>query len=80
MSITVAITVAVIIAAIVAATMSKSKTLEYLKFNTQILKLYKAIASAIDAISIDHWVRPRKNELFIYLKDAFIRIYNWGFI
>ena len=53
MSITVAITVAVIIAAIVAATMSKSKTLEYLKFNTQTLELYKTIAIIITAIPID---------------------------
>ena len=59
--------------------MSKSKALEYPKFNTQTPKLYKAIAIAIAAIPIDHWVRLRKNELFADPKDAFIYIRNWGF-
>jgi hypothetical protein len=71
LSITIAITVAV--------TMSKSKALEYPEFNTQTLKLRKAIATAIAAISTDHWVCLCKNELFVDLEDAFICIYNWGF-
>ena len=71
LSITVAITIAV--------TMSKSKAPEYPEFNTQTPELRKAIATAIAAIPTDHWVRPRKNELFADPKDAFIRIRNWGF-
>ena len=72
MSIIVAITIAVTIA----VTMSKSKALEYPEFNTQTPELRKAIATAIAAISTNHWVRLRKNELFIDLEDAFIHICN----
>jgi hypothetical protein len=68
LSITIAITVAV--------TMSKSKTLKYPKFDTQILELRKAITTVITAIPADHWVRLRKNELFIDPEDGFIRIRN----
>ena len=77
MSITVAVTVAVAVA--IAITISKSKALEYPKFNTQTPELRKAIATAIAAIPANHWVRPRKNELFTDPEDAFIRICNWGF-
>jgi hypothetical protein len=59
--------------------MSKSKAPEYPEFNTQTPKLRKAITTAIAAIPTNHWVRPRKNELFADPKDAFIRIRNWGF-
>ena len=59
--------------------MSKSKAPEYPEFNTQTPELRKAIATAIAAIPTDHWVRPRKNELFADPEDAFIRIRNWGF-
>jgi len=75
LSITVAITVTITIA----VTMSKSKALEYPEFNTQTPELRKTITTAIAAIPTDHWVRPRKNELFTDLEDAFIRIRNWGF-
>jgi hypothetical protein len=68
LSITVAVTVAV--------TMSKSKAPEYPEFNTQTPELRKAIATAITAISTNHWVRLCKNELFTDLEDAFIHIYN----
>jgi hypothetical protein len=68
LSITIAITVAV--------TMSKSKAPEYPKFDTQTPELCKAITTAIAAIPADHWVRPRKNELFADLEDGFIHIYN----
>ena len=71
LSITVAITIAV--------TMSKSKAPEYPEFNTQTPELRKTITTAIAAIPTNHWVRPRKNELFADPKDAFIRIRNWGF-
>jgi hypothetical protein len=64
------------VAATVAVTMSKSKALEYPKFNTQILELRKAITSVINTISTDYWVRLRKNELFADPEDAFIRIRN----
>jgi hypothetical protein len=70
------ITITITIAVTIAITMSKSKALEYPKFNTQTPKLYKAIAIAIAAIPIDHWVRLRKNELFADPKDAFIYIRN----
>ena len=56
--------------------MSKSKAPEYSKFDTQTLELRKAITTIITAILADHWVRPRKNELFIDLEDGFIRIRN----
>jgi hypothetical protein len=56
--------------------MSKSKALEYPKFNTQTPELYKAITTIITAIPANHWVRPCKNELFTDLEDGFIRIYN----
>jgi hypothetical protein len=56
--------------------MSKSKALEYPEFNTQTLELRKAITTVIAAIPTNHWVRPRKNELFIDPEDAFIYIYN----
>jgi hypothetical protein len=56
--------------------MSKPKAPEYPKFNTQTLELRKAITTVITTISADHWVRPRKNELFIDPKDGFIRIRN----
>ena len=69
MSITIAITVAV--------TMSKSKALEYPEFNTQTLKLRKAIATAIAALSPDHL--PAIGEPFADPEDAFIRTRNWGF-
>ena len=59
--------------------MSKSKALEYPEFNTQTLELRKTIATVIAAIPTDHWVRLRKNELFVDPEDAFIRISNWGF-
>ena len=59
--------------------MSKSKAPEYLKFDTQTLELHKAITTIITVIPADHWVRPRKNELFTDPEDAFIRIRNWGF-
>jgi hypothetical protein len=59
--------------------MSKLKAPEYPKFNTQTPELRKAIDAAIAAIPTDHWVRPRKNELFADPEDAFIRIRNWGF-
>jgi hypothetical protein len=68
LSITIAITVAV--------TMSKLKTPKYPKFDTQILELRKAITTVITAIPADHWVRLRKNELFIDPEDGFIRIRN----
>jgi len=48
----------------VAVTMLKSKAPEYSKFDTQTLELRRHIATTIDAISPDHWVRPKKNELF----------------
>jgi hypothetical protein len=70
------ITVAITIAVTVAVTMSKSKAPEYPEFNTQTPELRKAIATAIAAIPANHWVRLRKNELFIDPKDAFIYIYN----
>ena len=56
--------------------MSKSKAPEYPKFDTQTPELRKAINTVIAAIPADHWVRPRKNELFIDLEDGFIRIRN----
>ena len=56
--------------------MSKSKALEYPKFDTQTPELRKAITTVIAAIPADHWVRPRKNELFIDLEDGFIHIHN----
>jgi hypothetical protein len=56
--------------------MSKPKALEYLKFNTQILELYKAITTIITTIPADYWVRLRKNELFIDPEDGFIYIRN----
>jgi hypothetical protein len=56
--------------------MSKLKALEYPEFNTQTPELYKAITTIITTIPTNHWVRPRKNELFTDPKDAFIRIYN----
>ena len=70
------ITVAVTVAATIAITISKSKAPEYPKFNTQTLELRKAIASVINAIPADHWVRPRKNKLFADPEDTFIRIRN----
>jgi len=73
------ITVAVAVAVTVAITMSKSKAPEYPEFNTQTPELRKAIATTIAAIPANHWVRPRKNELFTDPEDAFIRIRNWGF-
>jgi hypothetical protein len=59
--------------------MLKLKALEYLKFDTQTPELYKAITTAITVIPADHWVRPRKNELFADPEDSFIHIRNWGF-
>jgi hypothetical protein len=59
--------------------MSKSKALEYPKFDTQTLELRKAITTAITTIPADHWVRLRKNELFTDPEDGFIHIRNWGF-
>jgi hypothetical protein len=56
--------------------MLKLKALEYPEFNTQTLELRKAIAIIIAAIPTDYWVRLRKNELFVDLEDAFIRIRN----
>jgi hypothetical protein len=56
--------------------MSKLKTPKYPKFDTQILELRKAITTVITAIPADHWVRLRKNELFIDPEDGFIRIRN----
>ena len=56
--------------------MSKSKALKYPKFDTQTLELHKAITIVITIIPADHWVRPRKNELFIDPEDGFIRIRN----
>lgn len=63
----------------VAIIMSKPKAPEYPEFDTQTLELRKAIGTAIAAIPADHWVRPRKNELFTDLEDAFICIRDWGF-
>jgi hypothetical protein len=56
--------------------MSKSKAPEYSKFDTQTSELRKAIATLITAILANHWVRPRKNELFIDPEDGFICIRN----
>ena len=64
----------------VAVTMLKSKAPEYSKFDTQTLELRRHIATTIDAISPDHWVRPKKNELFADPETAFIRLCDWGFI
>ena len=58
----------------VAVTILKSKAPEYSKFDTQTLELRRHIATTIDAISPDHWVRPKKNELFADLETAFIRL------
>ena len=56
--------------------MSKSKALEYPKFDTQTLELHKAITTVITAIPADYWVRPRKIELYADPEDGFIRIRN----
>jgi hypothetical protein len=56
--------------------MSKSKAPEYPKFDTQTPELRKAITTVITAIPADHWVRPRKNELFADPEDGFICIRN----
>ena len=56
--------------------MSKSKALEYPKFDTQTPELCKAITTIIAAIPADHWVYPCKNELFTDLEDGFIHIHN----
>jgi hypothetical protein len=56
--------------------MSKSKALEYPKFDTQTPELCKAITTIITIIPADYWVRPRKNKLFADPEDGFIRIHN----
>ena len=54
--------------------MPKSNAPEYPKFNTQTPELRRHIATAIDAIPPNHWVRPKKNELFADPETAFIRL------
>jgi hypothetical protein len=56
--------------------MLKLKAPEYPKFDTQTPELCKAITIIIAVIPTDHWVCPRKNELFTDLEDGFIRICN----
>ena len=56
--------------------MPKSNAPEYPKFNTQTLGLRQYVTTAIDAIPPNHWVRPKKNELFADPKTAFIRLCN----
>jgi hypothetical protein len=63
----------------IAITMSKLEKLVYLNFNTQTKELRKRITAAINALPLEHLTRPKAGELFADLKDAFIRIYNWGF-
>ena len=59
--------------------MSKLKNPLYPHFNTQTPELRKRIKTAITAIPLDHWVRPKKNELFADPETAYIRIRDWGF-
>ena len=54
--------------------MLKSNAPEYPKFDTQTPELRQRIATAINAIPPDHWVRPKKNELFADPETAFIRL------
>jgi hypothetical protein len=54
--------------------MSKLEKPVYLYFNTQTPELRKYIETIIAAIPPDHWVRPKKNELFTDLKTVYIRI------
>jgi hypothetical protein len=54
--------------------MSKLKKPVYPHFNTQTPELRKRIETAITAIPLDHWVRPKKNELFADPETAYIRI------
>jgi len=59
--------------------MSKLEKPVYPYFNTQTPELRKHIETAISAILPDHWVRPKKNELFADPKIVYIRIRDWGF-
>ena len=59
--------------------MSKLEKPVYLNFNTQTKELRKRIATAIDALPLEHLTRPKAGELFADPEDAFIRIRNWGF-
>ena len=54
--------------------MSKLEKPVYPHFNTQTPELRKRIETAIAAIPPDHWVRPKKNELFADPETAYIRI------
>jgi hypothetical protein len=54
--------------------MSKLEKPVYPYFNTQTLELRKRIETVIAAIPPDHWVRPKKNELFVDPKTVYIRI------
>jgi len=56
-----------------------SKAPEYPQFDTQTPELRQRITTAIAVIPPDHWVRPKKNELFADPKAAFIRLRDWGF-
>ena len=59
--------------------MSKLEKPVYPNFNTQTKELRKRIATAIDALPLEHLTRPKAGELFADPEDAFIRIRNWGF-
>jgi hypothetical protein len=63
----------------IAITMSKPEKPIYPHFNTQTPELRQRIDTAIAAIPPDHWVRPKKNELFADPETAFIRLRDWGF-
>ena len=51
-----------------------SKAPEYPQFDTQTPELRQYITTAIAVIPPDHWVRPKKNELFADPETAFIRL------
>jgi hypothetical protein len=54
--------------------MSKLEKPIYPYFNTQTPELRQRITTVITAISPNHWVRPKKNELFVDPETAFIRL------
>jgi hypothetical protein len=59
--------------------MSKPEKPVYPHFDTQTPELRQCINTTIAAIPPDHWVRPKKNELFTDPETAFIRLRDWGF-
>jgi hypothetical protein len=71
--------IAITITIVITITMSKLEKPVYPHFNTQTPELRKRIETAIAAIPLDHWVRPKKNELFADPETAYIRIRDWGF-